>query len=604
MKTYLRILKYAWPYKWHIFFNLFFTILAIVFTGIAFPMLQPVFDLLFQTEEIPAEATRPEFALTLNYLLELLNYIVINVMEAHSKEQALTYVIIFIVLVRIIGNVFLYLSSIFMTIIRTKTIEDLRSDLFNKMIALPVGWFEGERKGDIMTRLSSDVNEVENSVVTTFESAFRDPFTIMFYVAMMFMISVPLTLFVFALLPVTALIIGYIARSLKKDAYNAQGRYGEMMSLMEETLTGMRIVKAFGAENYIRSVFGRFNSLYSYLSRKQFYKKKLAPPFSEVAGIITVALILWFGGREVLAGNMEASPFIIFILLFSQILKPAKKFSGAFGNIYKGIASGERVFQLMDAPVSVKEKKDPLTIDHLKQGIAFKNVSFGYGKKYVLKNINLEIPKGGIIAVAGPSGSGKSTLAELILRFYDPAEGDITVDGHNINEYKVADLRNIMGLVSQEPILFNDTIHNNIAFGLENIDRADVENAAKLANAHDFITEQPDGYETNIGDGGKLLSGGQRQRVSIARALLKNPDFLILDEATSALDSASEKMVQDALYRLMENRTCLIIAHRLSTIKDAGEVIVLSQGKIVQRGPHSELVKQDGLYRSLYMEKE
>lgn len=605
MKTYFRILSYSGNYKGAIFFNLLFTICFVVFAGVSIPAIQPLLDLIFKGEELPQEATLPPFSLDINYFVDLINYLLIMELQPAGRQEALVYVIIFIIFLRLLGNIFFYLANVFMTIIRTKTIEDLRAHLFSNMIMLPIGYFEGEKKGDIMTRITSDVNEVENSVVTTFESIFRDPFTIIFYIALMMMISLPLTLFVFIILPFSAVIITWISRSLKKDAYNAQGKYGELMSLLEETISGMRIVKAFGAENYLRTGFGKFNSFYSKLNRKQFYKKKIVPPFSEMAGVITIGVILWYGGGLVFDGAMEASSFIVFIILFSQIIKPAKKFSGAFSSIYKGIASGERIFQLMDNAPVVKEPAKPKRINNLHEGIFMRNVSFSYSQdKPVLKNIDLEIPKGSIVALAGPSGSGKSTLAELLLRFYDPVDGKILIDGHDIREYKVADLRGLMGLVSQEPILFNDTIYNNIAFGMDHVSEDKVIEAAKAANAHDFIVRQQHGYDTNIGDGGRLLSGGQRQRVSIARALLKNPDFLILDEATSSLDSDSEKAVQDALYRLLENRTCLIIAHRLSTIKDADKVVVLREGEIVQQGTHQELVSTSGLYQTLYHQQE
>jgi ATP-binding cassette, subfamily B, bacterial MsbA len=600
MKIYLRILAYSKKYGWYILLNLIFTVLAVVFAGIAFPLLQPVIDLLFGGDEMINTAEKPDFSFSIAYLRDMVNYLVVEIVQADGRLQALTWVVAFIIAVSLMGNVFLYISSVFMTLVRTKTIEDIRQELFNHMIFLPVGWFEGEKKGDIMTRITSDVNEIEKSVVTTFESIFRDPFTILFYILLMLMISAELTLFVFIVLPLMAVLVSYIGRSLKKDAYNAQGKFAEMMSLLEETLSGMRVVKAFGGENYIKNIFRKYSDYYGLLSRKQYYKKKLVPPLSEVAGIITVALILWFGGRLVFDGQLEASAFMVFIFLFVRIVKPAKNFSGAFSNIYKGIASGERIFRLMDTKSNIHSREGALPLKALKDGVSLENVSFSYGENVALQEINFSVPCGKTVALVGPSGSGKSTLAELLLRFYDPSSGRILLDGKDLRDYNIKDLRNMYGLVSQEPILFNDTIFNNIAFGRSDKSSEEVMAAAKAANAHAFIMKQPQGYDTNIGDGGRLLSGGQRQRISIARALLRNPDFLILDEATSSLDSTSEKVVQDALYRLMQGRTCLIIAHRLSTIKDADLVVVLDNGKIVQEGPHEVLLQEKGLYRELY----
>jgi ATP-binding cassette, subfamily B, bacterial MsbA len=598
MKTYRRIISYARPDRGSVVMYVFFTLLAVLFAGATLAMLQPLLDMLFYKEVVAK--TGAETGLFLDNFKNWVGTQTRTIQTTYGQSRALLYVTLFIALLNLGGNVFRFLSSYVLGTIRTKLIERLRENVFSKMVGLHIGYIEGERKGDIMTKVTSDVAEVENSVVVTFESVIRDPLTIIVFLGIMLYQSWELTLFIFAVLPVTAIIIGLISKSLQRDARSTQQVFGRIMSVVDETISGIRIIKAFHAEGFTRKVFARFNSAYSRLSRKQWHKRALVPAFSETTSVITIALIMWYGGNLVYKGSMQASEFIAYIALFSQLIKPAKSFSQSFGNIYKGIASGERIFEIIDTPPEVTDNPKAQEVSDFKRAIEVKSLHFAYSNRIpVLQDINLTVEKGKVYAVVGPSGSGKSTLAELLLRFYDPTGGAIYLDGRDLREIKIQSLRNLTAVVTQEPILFNDTVHNNIAFGMEGVNQDDVVNAATAANAHDFIIEMEHGYETNIGDHGGLLSGGQRQRLSIARALLKNPQILILDEATSALDTASEKVVQDALYRLMQNRTSVVIAHRLSTIQDADEIIVMEKGRIAERGTHTELINRDGLYTNL-----
>ncbi len=597
MNIYWRILKFTKPYGWQVVFHTLFAIIAVFATGIALSLLDPVLNLLFTEKKSPSSLNTEQFSLKFN---EIFNQYIAGIIEEQGKVQALAISIGFIVGINLIGNVFKYLSAIFMAIIRTGVIRDIRTRLFEVIKSLPVGYFEEERKGNIISRMTSDVNEVEKSVVVTFQSLIRAPITILFFLFLMFSYSWKLTLFIFAVLPITALIITTLAKSLRKDAYNTQDMMAWIMSVLDEVISGVKIIKAFNAEKYIAKVFGSYNEKYSHHLKRQFYKQRLVPPFSEAMGVITVGLILWFGGQLVFEGELRASGFLVYIFYFQQIMNPAKNISNAFGNIYRGIASGERIFNVMDAPGTKKEQHGGKPLDDFKASIEFDGVSFSYSKDRVLKDVNLKIPKGKAYALVGPSGSGKTTMAEMIPRFYEATEGNLYIDDIDARDYDLFSLRKQIGLVTQDPILFNDTIFKNIAFGMEEVTEEQVIEAAKSANAHDFIVECDEGYQTFIGDRGVLLSGGQRQRLSIARAILKNPPIMILDEATSALDTSSEKIVQEALSRLMRNRTTVIIAHRLSTIQEADEIVVLEKGNIVQVGSHAELIEQEGLYRHLY----
>lgn len=597
MNIYLRILSFAKPYKTQIVLYTVTAVIGVMCIGLSISLLAPVLELLFSGNSQEATQATPDFFLNLKVYF---NNFLKSYLEQGDQHSALLFAIGAIVGISLLGNGFRYLSNVFMAIIRTKTLEDVRNFIFSKINDLHIGYFEGERKGDIMTRLTSDVYEVERSVVATFQSLVRDPLTVIFYLILMIYFSWQLTLFIFIVLPVAATFIGLLSGALRKDAYQTQDRLSWIMSIIEEVTSGMRIIKAFNAEGYVKRVFAHYNKGYSYYSRKQFVKKGLVQPFSESMGIITIGIILWYGGGLVFDGAIQASSFLTYIFFFQQIMKPAKSISNAFANINRGIASGERIFGVIDAREAIEEKTDALAVPEFKEKLDFINVGFAYTEEKVLDQINLTVEKGQVIALVGPSGSGKTTLAEMIPRFYDPIEGRIELDGHDLKDFQLKPLRELIGLVTQEPILFNDTIFNNIAFGSDNAKEADVIAAAKVANAHDFIMEIDNGYHSHIGDRGVLLSGGQRQRLSIARAIFKNPPIMIFDEATSSLDSASEKMVQEALHQLMKNRTSVVIAHRLSTVKEADQIIVMDKGHIVQRGTHSGLLEEEGVYRSLY----
>ncbi len=599
MKTYFRILRYARPFLREIILHAIFILISVILVGLTFRMLQPLLEFLFyRTQAAPKLA--PHFRLSVEYLQEWVEYKAGRLVVEQGVQMALLFVTSAIVIFNVAGNVFRYFAAIYLSIIRTKVIENLRRQTFEKLLSMHVGYIENQRKGDILTRLTSDIAEVEQSVVVTFEALLRDPITIIFFLALMINISWQLTLFMLLMLPVTAIIVSTITKKLKRDAFGAQDMHGYIMSVSDETVTGMRIIKAFNAEGYVRRVFDKYNSTYSRLTRQLWFRRALVPSWSESSGVITVGIIMWFGGTLVYTGKMPAAAFISYIALVSQIIRPAKSFSQAFGNLYKGIASAERIFELVDAPIVVDEPAEAQSLKSFERDIVFSDVSFRYIEEEVLKNINLRFEKGKIYGLVGPSGSGKSTLVELLLRFYDPQSGSVSIDGIDLKHIRFEELRRLMAVVTQEPILFNDTIRNNIAFGLENVSDEDIIRAAKAANAHEFIVNTEQGYNTNIGDRGALLSGGQRQRISIARAVLKNPPILILDEATSALDTNSEKIVQDALYKLMQNRTSIVIAHRLSTIINADSIIVLEKGRILEQGNHEALIAIKGLYYSLY----
>lgn len=604
MKTYLRILAYAKPYKGKIALYIISILLSVIFAGLTFYMFPPMLELLFNPNKQVSASQLPEFSWSLEYVRAWVEYKATYISRTSGKGQALLMVTLIVVGLNLLGNIFKFFSSYSLGTIRTKVVEDLRESVFAKLLGHQVSYVENERRGDLMSRVTSDVTEVEHSVVITFESIIRDPFNIIYILTLMVMESWRLTLFIFIVLPLSGFIISRITKSLKKDATQTQHTFGQIMSTVDETVGGVRVIKAFKAESYIKSIFDKFNQKYSALTRLQWHKKALVPIFSESAMVAVLGMTMWYGGNLIYAGEMEASIFIAYIGYFFLLSRPAKGISQAFGNIYKGIASGERLFGLMDAPQTIKDSPDAKPVKHFSEGIYIKNLWFAYGKEPVLKNININIEKGKTYALVGPSGSGKSTLAELLLRFYDPTQGEILLDGQDLRSLKMNDVRNLMAVVTQEPILFNDTIYNNIAFGLPDVTETDVIEAAKAANAHNFIMETENGYQTNVGDRGGLLSGGQRQRISIARALLKNPAILILDEATSALDTTSEKIVQEALYKLMENRTSVVIAHRLSTIQNADEIIVLEKGEVIEQGSHNELIARNGLYRSLYFSQQ
>lgn len=493
----------------------------------------------------------------------------------------------------------------FLAPVRNGVVRDLRNKMFEKVLWLPLTYFSEERKGDLMSRMTSDVQEIEWSIMQSLEVIFREPLTIILFLGTMLFMSPQLSLFVFILLPVAGIIIGQIGKSLRRTSAKGQAKMGILLSTIEETLSGLRIIKAFTAEKYFNEKFQSFNDDYRKIMIRMYRKRDLSSPMSEFLGAAVMVVVMYFGGQLVLGEKHELEPslFIAFIAIFSQLIPPAKAFSDAYSNVQRGLASAERINKILDGEITIFDKPDALSVTEFKNSIEYKSVSFGYykgGTGWAVKDIGLKIEKGRTIALVGQSGSGKTTLADLLPRLYDVDQGEILIDGKNIKDYKLKDLRDLMGVVSQESVLFNDTIYNNIAFGLTNANEEDVINAAKIANAHDFIMQMPNGYQANTGDRGSKMSGGQRQRISIARAILKNPPILILDEATSALDTESERLVQDAIIHLMKNRTTLVIAHRLSTIQHADEIIVMQKGEIIERGKHSELLALNGTYKKLY----
>ncbi len=595
MKTYLRVISYAKPFGKFAFPYALFALLAIAFGLVNYSFLMPTLDILFDQQVVSGTAVEA----TKNYR-SALDSVTRTLMTDYGKSGALLGICIILAFSNLITNFFKYMSLRIINRVRSNVVRNIREDIFNKITNLHIGFFSNERKGDLMSRLTNDVQEVENSVVNTLTVVFRDPAQIIIYFTLLFFISWKLTLVTLVILPTSGIIISSISKRLKKQSEEGQKSLGSILSIIDETITGMRVIKAFNAQKYIFSKFDKENSRYANLLRSMSDKRELSSPLSEFLGVTVVAIILWIGGNMVFSGEMKASEFFFYIISFYQILVPAKAISASFSSIQRGLASAERIFTITDIEPDIKDKAEPEKISEFKNSIEFKNVSFSYGTETVLKNINLNIAKGRTIALVGPSGGGKSTLADLIPRFYDATAGEIFVDGHHVKDYSLESLRGLMGIVTQESILFNDTIFNNIAFGNPSATQEQVMEAARIANAHDFILQTENGYQTNIGDRGAKLSGGQRQRISIARAVLKNPPILILDEATSALDSQSEKLVQEALTNLMKNRTSIVIAHRLSTIQHADEIIVIRKGEIVERGTHAILINADGLYKKLH----
>jgi subfamily B ATP-binding cassette protein MsbA len=523
-----------------------------------------------------------------------------NKIVQYGKEYALGWICFGIIVAVLLKNLFLYLSFYFLAPIRNAVTKKYSKLLYNKILQLPIGYFTEQRKGDILSRSSNDISELENSVIGALDGMIKEPLNIIGIVIVLFIISVKLTLFVFVLLPVAGLIVGRIGNSLKKHTNKAQIKWGEIMTQMEETLTGLRIIKAFNAEPKVKkSFFGLVDEIFL-IKNKILNKRDLASPLSESLGVIILCCVLWFGGKLVLSGEiLSGSSFIGYVALFSQIINPSKALSQAVYNVNRGNATLDRLNEILEAPIVVEEQKHAIELKGFTDAIEFKNVVFSYQDATILENINLKIQKGKTIALVGSSGAGKSTLADLVPRFHDVSDGDLLIDGKNIKDYSLNSLRQQISIVTQEPILFNDTIAANIALGKPDATEAEIIEAAKIANAFDFITHKEDGFNTIIGDRGSKLSGGERQRLTIARAVLKNPPILILDEATSALDTESEKLVQDAINNMMLNRTSIVIAHRLSTIRHADEIIVMQKGVIVERGNHDALLAENGYYRKL-----
>ncbi len=599
MGKFLRVLAFAKPYWVFALLNVLFNLWVVLFSLFTFALLVPFLNLLFGNTALVTEA--PEFALSFDAMLATLNYFISKVIITQGQVNALLYICLIMLSAFLLRNFGRFMTSYFIAALRVGATKDLRNAIYRQILILPLSFYHKNRKGDIMARISSDVQEVENSIMNSLEMFVRDPITIIAYLVFMISMSPQLTLFVLIILPFAGYLIGAIGRSLRKTSKAGQDRLAGMLSIIEETIGGLRIIKAFNAIEYSDQRFKEQNRKFSHLMQRIYRRRDLSSPMSEFMSSVVVIIVLWFGGRMVLSANspLSATDFITYIVVFSQIIPPAKTFTQAYYNMQKGIASADRIFELLDAEEVITEKPDAKDVDKLNHVIEYRNVSFRYNADWVLRDINLKVEKGKMIALVGESGGGKSTMVDLLVRFYDVSEGSITVDGTDLRDLRIDKLRNLFGIVTQESILFNDTVFNNIAFGTQSVTLEQVVEAAKVANAHDFIVQLPQGYDTYIGDRGSTLSGGQRQRLSIARAVLKNPALLILDEATSSLDTEAERQVQEALSRLMQSRTSLVIAHRLSTIQHADEIIVLQRGRIVERGTHQQLIAINGVYKRL-----
>ena len=599
MKRFSIILYYLRDQKGQILLYLLFILLSIVFSLLSLALLAPFLQLLFGLER--HDTVEPVLTFSSTSIINYLKYLLGKLIDDYGQVRALAAICITVVASILLKNLFLYLSYRVMIPLRNRVMTRFRADMYDKILYLPIGFFTEQRKGDIMSRMSNDMNEIEWSIIGTLEGLIRDPLNILIILVALVFLSPMLSLFLLVLLPLTGFIIGRISRSLKKQSGVAQEQQGLLLSILDETLGGLRVIKAFNAEKMLRSKFFDTNEFLHRMRVKMAFRRDLASPLSEFMGVLVLSCILWIGGQMVLGNQagLEAGAFITYIVFFTQIINPAKSLSTAFYNAQRGSAAIQRIEEILKAPLTVEEIPDPKQLITFQKSIEFRNVTFKYEDVTILDNINLVIEKGKTIALVGSSGAGKSTLADLVPRFHDVTSGELLIDGINIKEYSLISLRDRMGIVTQEPILFNDTIANNIALGNPVATIDEIEQAARVANAHDFIMHKEENYLTNIGDRGNKLSGGERQRVTIARAVLKNPPILILDEATSSLDTESERLVQDAINKMMANRTSIVIAHRLSTIRHADEIIVLQKGKIVERGTHDQLISQQGFYNRL-----
>jgi len=600
MKGFFKLIRYAAPHKTLAFLNVLFNLLSTVFELFSLTLIMPFLNLLFKPDELVR--IKPAFSLNFNSLYGILKYHISEIIVQHGPETALIYISVLVVVMVFFKNVCRYLALFFMVPLRNRIVRDLRDAMYAHVLVLPLSYFSSERKGDLITRMGNDAQEVEIAIMSSLEAVFKEPITIIISLSTLIWISPLLTLIVFVCLPVIVLFLGRITRNLKKQSKRGQEHLDSIVSMFEETLSGIRIIKSFNAQGFLKNRFMQMNRLYSDVYIKSYRLIDASSPISETLTVCILAFVLWFGGKMVLNhdNNLTADIFIGFVIVFSQLIPPAKSFSTAYGRMQKGLISLDRIDEVLKSEEIIIEAPDAVSITTFNATIEFRNVNFSYNNEPVLKSINLRIEKGKTVALVGPSGAGKSTLTDLIPRFYDPTEGQVLIDGIDIRKYKILELRKLMGMVSQESILFNDSIFNNIAFGQTNASDKSVEDSAKIANAHEFIMETEKGFQTNIGDRGNKLSGGQKQRISIARAVNKNPQILILDEATSALDTTSERLVQDALSNVMKGRTTVVIAHRLSTIVNADLIVVLDKGEIVQKGTHQELLLQPGLYKELH----
>lgn len=595
-----KVFPYLKPYWAKLALSLSATTLGTLFSLFSFTMAIPFLGILFDTQPQVTEPVAFEF--TQKAIFHNFNYFLTSMIIDYGKEVALGIVSLMVIVLVFFKSMFTYLGNYALAPIRTGLIRDLRNSMYEKILALQLSYFSEERKGDLMSRMTGDVQEIERSVMQSVKNLLKAPIAILIYFVSLLTMNFHLTLFVLILLPLSGFVIGRIGKSLRRKSLKGQRMLGVLLSYIEETLFGLMIIKAFNSENRFINIFEKENNAYSRVMKKIWRRKDLAGPMSEFLSTIVIVIIMYYGGSRVLQESINLTPqaFITYLIIFSQIISPSKQFSNAFYSMQRGLASIDRIKDIIRAKITITQRPDAKEIKRFSEGISYKNMSFGYADKHILNNINLEIQKGTTIALVGQSGAGKTSLANLLPRFYDVSEGNITIDGIDIRDYKIEDLRNLMGIVTQESVLFNDTIFNNISFGMDSVEEKDVIEAARIANAHVFIEETEHKYQTNIGDRGSKLSGGQRQRLSIARAILKNPPILILDEATSSLDTESEHLVQDAIEKLMNNRTSIVIAHRLSTVKRASQIVVMDEGQIVEKGTHSELLEAKGTYARLY----
>jgi ABC-type multidrug transport system, ATPase and permease components len=610
MKDFIQILRrFVPPYKKYIILNIVFNVLSAILNLFAFALIIPILRILFRIDETAFEymewsvdfSNVESLKASAGSLTNNFSWYVSNLIETEGASYTLIILGVFLVVMTFLKVFTMYMAFFTMIPIRTGVVRDIRNQINHKITQLSLGFFSEERKGDIIARISGDVNEVETSVMSSLDMLFKNPILILIYLIGMIVISWQLTIFVLILLPLAGYLMGLVGKKLKRKSFEGQQQWGLLMSQIEETLSGLRIIKAFNAEKKIQARFEASNDVFRNITTRVYRRQQMAHPMSEFLGTATIAIVLWYGGSLILSNNspIDASTFIFYLVIFYSIINPAKDLSKSVYSIQKGLASMERIDKILLAESTINNPAEPKPIA-LKEKISYNGVWFKYQNDWVLKDINLDVKVGQTVALVGQSGSGKSTMIDLLPRFYDVLEGSITIDGTDVREATLYDLRSLMGNVNQEAILFNDTFYNNIAFGVESATQQQVEEAARIANAHEFIIASEDGYQTQIGDRGGKLSGGQRQRISIARAILKNPPILILDEATSALDTESERLVQDALENLMRNRTTLVIAHRLSTIRNADLICVLHEGAIVERGCHDKLIALDGYYKKLY----
>lgn len=600
MKELIRIFAYIKSYWTYAFLNIASNLLFILFSFFNIAVFLPFVNILFGNDK--PVTIKPEFKLSTEQLFTYLNYIVNQIIEEHGKFNAMIFVSVLFILFSVLNNFFKYLGLYFLAPLRNGMIKDLRNNIYNRILILPLSFYSTQKKGDLMSRLTSDINEIEWSIVSTLQMAIKDPLNVIFFVIILLSISPHLVLISLITLVPAGFLINIIGKSLKRNSEKGQRQMGLLVSGIEESINGLRIIKAFNAIDYAHSKFQKTNHVLSRLLTKIYRRRDAAAPLTETLAVIGLVTIIWFGGNLVINHKLDASVFLFFILIFTRLIPPAQSFISSIYNLQKGQAAAQRVMEIIDAKEVIYEKENAISKNTFENCIEYKNVSFQYNENsqiHVLKNINLKIEKGKTIAVVGHSGAGKSTLADLLPRFYDCTSGEILIDNIPVKDMIISDLRGLIGIVSQETILFNDSIFNNIAFGMKNVKEEEVIAAAKIANAHEFIIQMENGYYSNLSDKGSNLSGGQRQRISIARAVLKNPPIMILDEATSALDTKSEVYVQEALGNLMKNRTSIIIAHRLSTIKNTDEILVMDKGEIIEKGKHDKLIAMNGMYNNL-----